>query len=103
MRDFAVVRIEGHPAAHFSFWIKQAEFLRDYETVAGFWLPYRDETAVEVRLHGEKVLTIDHSDYAVKRKPRWKASKTTAISVVACRRVQPCLLGICNNEWKLPI
>jgi outer membrane lipoprotein-sorting protein len=67
-QDFAVVRIEGRPAAHLSFWIKRAEFVRDYEKVAGFWLPYRDETNVEVRLYGKKVLTIDHRDYAVKGK-----------------------------------
>lgn len=69
VQDFAVVRIEGRPAAHLSFWIKRAEFVRDYEKVAGFWLPYRDETTVEVRLYGEKVLTIDHRDYAVNGKP----------------------------------
>jgi len=67
-QDFAVVRIEGRPAAHLSFWIKRAEFVRDYERVAGFWLPYKDETEVEVRLYGKKVLTIDHHDYAVKGK-----------------------------------
>ncbi len=65
-QDFAVVRIEGRPAAHLSFWIKRAEFVRDYEKVDGFWLPYKDETTVEVRLYGKKVLTIDHLDYAVK-------------------------------------
>ena len=68
MQDFAVVRIEGRPAAHLSFWIKRAEFVRNYEKVAGFWLPYKDETVVEVRLYGKKVLTIDHRDYAVKGK-----------------------------------
>lgn len=68
-QDFAVVRIEGHPAAHLSFWINRAEFVRDYEKVAGFWLPYKDETTVHVRLYGEKVLTIDHRDYTVKAKP----------------------------------
>src|SRR5581483_8303691 len=30
MQDFAVVRIDGRPAAHLSFWIKRAEFVRDY-------------------------------------------------------------------------
>jgi len=68
-QDFAVVRIEGRPAAHLSFWIKRANFVRDYEKVGGFWLPYKDETMVEVRLYGKKVLTIDHRDYAVKGKP----------------------------------
>ncbi len=65
-QDFAVVRIEGHPAANLSFWIKQADFVRDYEKVDGFWLPQRDETTVQVRIYGRKVLTIDHRDYIVR-------------------------------------
>ena len=67
-QDFAVVRIEGHPAANLSFWIKRADFVRDYEKVAGFWLPLKDETIVQVRMYGKKVLTIDHADYAVRAK-----------------------------------
>jgi len=67
-QDFAVVRIEGHPAANLSFWIKRADFVRDYEKVAGFWLPLKDETFVQVRMYGKKILTIDHADYAVRAK-----------------------------------
>ena len=79
MQDFAVVRIEGRPAAHLSFWIKRTDFIRDYEKVAGFWLPYKDETTVEVRLYGKKVLTIDHSDYAVKGKPTMESVQTSSV------------------------
>jgi outer membrane lipoprotein-sorting protein len=64
-QDFAVVRIEGRPAANLSFWIKHVEFVRDYERVHGFWLPLKDETSVEVRIYGRKVLTIEHQDYVV--------------------------------------
>jgi hypothetical protein len=64
-QDFAVVRIEGRPAANLSFWIKHAEFVRDYERIHGFWLPMKDETLVEVRFYGKKVLTIEHRDYVV--------------------------------------
>jgi len=63
--DYAVVRIEGRPAANLSFWIKRAEFVREYEKVDGFWLPLRDETQVEVRLYGKNILTIEHRDYSV--------------------------------------
>jgi hypothetical protein len=66
--DFAVVRIEGQPAANLSFWIKRAEFVREFQKVDGFWLPQRDTTHVQVRLYGKKVLTIDHGDYVVRRK-----------------------------------
>lgn len=63
--DYAVVRIEGHPAANLSFWITRADFVREYQKVDGFWLPKRDETLVHVRFYGKKVLTIDYQDYVV--------------------------------------
>jgi outer membrane lipoprotein-sorting protein len=64
-RDYAVVRIEGHPAKKLSFWIERADFVRQYQKIGGFWLPQRDETFVQVRLYGKNVLTIDHQGYAV--------------------------------------
>jgi hypothetical protein len=63
--DYAVVRIEGHPARKLSFWIQQADFVRQYQKIDNFWLPQRDMTFVDVRLYGKKVLTIDHHDYSV--------------------------------------
>jgi hypothetical protein len=63
--DYAVVRIEGHPAKKLSFWIQQADFVRQYQKIDGFWLPQRDMTFVDVRLYGKKILTIDHHDYSV--------------------------------------
>ena len=63
--DYAVVRIEGHPAKKLSFWIERADFVRQYQKIDSFWLPQRDMTFVDVRLYGKKVLTIDHHDYSV--------------------------------------
>jgi hypothetical protein len=63
--DYAVVRIEGHPAKKLSFWIERADFVRQYQKIDGFWLPERDQTLVQVRLYGKKLLTIDHQDYVV--------------------------------------
>jgi len=65
VEDYAVVRIEGQPAKKLSFWIERADFVRQYQKIGGFWLPQRDETLVQVRLYGKKVLTIDHQDYVV--------------------------------------
>ena len=65
VEDYAVVRIEGHPAKKLSFWIERSDFVRQYQKIGGFWLPQRDETFVQVRLYGKKVLTIDHQDYVV--------------------------------------
>jgi Outer membrane lipoprotein-sorting protein len=63
--DYAVVRIEGHPAKKLSFWIQRADFVRQYQKIDSFWLPQRDMTFVDVRLYGKKVLTIDHHHYNV--------------------------------------
>lgn len=63
--DYAVVRIEGHPARRPSFWIQRADFVRQYQKIDSFWLPQRDQTFVQVRLYGKKVLTIAHEDYVV--------------------------------------
>ena len=63
--DYSVVRIEGHPAKKLSFWIERADFVRQYQKIDGFWLPQKDQTLVQVRLYGKKVLTIDHRDYVV--------------------------------------
>jgi hypothetical protein len=58
--DFAVVKIAGHPAKKLSFWITRADFVRQYEKIGDFWLPVLDETFVEVRLYGKKILSIEH-------------------------------------------
>ena len=63
--DYAVVRIEGHPARRLSFWIQRADFVRQYQKIDRFWLPQKDQTFVQVRLYGKKVLTIDHEKYVV--------------------------------------
>jgi len=34
--------------------------VRQYEKIGDFWLPARDQTFVEVRLYGKKILSIDH-------------------------------------------
>jgi len=65
IQDFAIVRIEGHPAKKLSFWIERADFVREYQKIEEFWVPRRDETFVQVRLYGNKILTIDHQDYTV--------------------------------------
>lgn len=67
--DFAVVRIEGHPAKKLSFWIQRADFVRQYQKLDGFWLPEKDQTFVQVRLYGKKVLTIEHENYVVNAVP----------------------------------
>jgi hypothetical protein len=58
--EFAVVKIAGHPARSLSFWITRADFVREYEKIGDFWLPARDETFVDVKFYGTKILRIEH-------------------------------------------
>jgi hypothetical protein len=74
--DYAIVRIEGHPAKKLSFWIEQADFVREYEKIDEFWLSQKDETFVQVRLYGTKVLMIEHRDYTV----NGSGSKSAAVA-----------------------
>lgn len=64
-RDYGVVRISGEPAAKLSFWIEKADFVRQYQRIGEFWLPCKDESTVQVRLAGIKILTIVHQRYSV--------------------------------------
>jgi hypothetical protein len=63
--EFAVVKIAGHPAKKLSFWITRADFVRQYEKIGDFWLPARDETFVDVKLYGRKILSIEHHTNSV--------------------------------------
>ncbi len=58
--EFAVVKIAGHPANSLSFWITRADFVREYQKIGDFWLPAKDETFVDVKFYGKKILSIEH-------------------------------------------
>ena len=73
-QDYAIARIEGHPAKKLSFWIEEADFVREYQKIDEFWLPRRDETFVHVRLYGKKILKINHQDYVLNRLQNKEAS-----------------------------
>jgi len=64
-QDYAIVRITGRPAQKLSFWIEQVTFVREYQKIDGFWLPQKDETFVQVKMYGEKILTIDHQNITI--------------------------------------
>lgn len=64
-QDFAIVKIAGHPAKKPSFWVNRADFVRQYQKIDDFWVPYRDETSVEVKMYGRKIFTVEHQQYAI--------------------------------------
>jgi hypothetical protein len=76
VNDYSVVRIEGHPAKKLSFWIQRADFVRQYQKIDSFWLPEKDQTLVQVRLYGKKILKIDHRNYVVNAGQNTNAQST---------------------------
>ena len=76
VNDYSVVRIEGHPAKKLSFWIQRADFLRQYQKIDAFWLPEKDQTLVQVRLYGKKILKIEHRNYVVNEGQSTNAQST---------------------------
>jgi hypothetical protein len=64
-KDFAIVKISGHLAKSPSFWIKQVDFLRNYQKIGEFWLLSREEAVSAIRIFGKETLTIDYKNYTV--------------------------------------
>jgi hypothetical protein len=64
-RDYGIAKMSGHPAKRVSFWIDDANFVREYQKIGGFWLPCRDESSANFRTHGTKVLRVDHAQYVI--------------------------------------
>jgi hypothetical protein len=79
--DFAIVKIAGHPAKKLSFWINDVQFVRQFQKIDGFWLPYRDETSVEVKKFGRKTFTVDHQRYVI--------NSTTPVETNSSRNADP--------------
>ena len=65
VREFAIVKIAGHPMKEPSFWVNQTDFVRQYRKIDGFWLPYHDETSVDVKVYGHRIFTVDYQQYAI--------------------------------------
>jgi hypothetical protein len=85
--DYAIVRIEGHPAKKLSFLIERVDFVRQYQKIDGFWLPQKDQTLVQVRLYGRRVLTIEHQNYVVNASQNSTAQNKTKRPLIPEGRV----------------
>jgi hypothetical protein len=62
-QDFAVTRVQAHPAESPSFWIKTTEIQHSYQKVGEFWLPRVNLSESKVRFGGKADLTIDYGTY----------------------------------------
>ena len=87
-RDFAVAKIDGHPAKNPSFWIKRVNWVRRYGRVGDFWLPQKDVTYTDVKIFGRKKLIISYEDYVVNpaQTVRKQAERNPADSAAAVTR-----------------
>jgi len=63
--DDAIAKMSGRPAKALSFWIDDANFVREYQRVGGFWLPIRDQTVVEGKVNEKRVLRVEHQHYVI--------------------------------------
>jgi len=81
-QDFAIVKITGHLAKSPSFWIKQVDFVRDYQKIDGFWLLSREEAVSAIRIFGKETLTVDYENYTVNKLGAGQSLPTN----IACTR-----------------
>lgn len=61
--DFAVVKIEAHPAKRLSFWVRDITIHHVYGRHGQFWLPASDKSESRVLLGGQAILMINYGDY----------------------------------------
>jgi outer membrane lipoprotein-sorting protein len=61
--DYAIVRVDGHPAKSPSFWIKSVHFTHEYDKKSIFWFPVLDRSVTDVRILGASEMTIEYFDY----------------------------------------
>jgi hypothetical protein len=68
--DFAVVKMETHPAKNPSFWISRTLIETTSTRTDGFWFPQKLRSGTKVRIGGEAVLSIDYGSYQVNSNTR---------------------------------
>jgi hypothetical protein len=61
--DFAIARIEGHPAKNPSFWIRSVDVVQQYGRNGQFWLPARNQSVAQAKIFGTTEVVIEYSDY----------------------------------------
>lgn len=66
-RDFAIVKIAGRLSKSPSLWIRRVDFVRQYQKTDDYWLLWKEEVSVDVRLYGAELLTINYNDYTVNK------------------------------------
>ncbi len=63
--ELAIVRIEGSPSQSPSFWVKQTQFIHEYQRIGHQWLAATNQSTSDVRVFGQTAIRIDYSDYTL--------------------------------------
>jgi outer membrane lipoprotein-sorting protein len=76
--DFAIIRIEGRPAANLSFWVGKPYIVQEFQKVGQFWMASRNRSQSQSMVLGSSVLTIEYSGYQVNNPEMRVAQNQTA-------------------------
>ncbi len=74
--EFAIVRLEGRPAASLSFWIGRPMIIQTFQKVGDFWLLSTTQSIADCRFIGRTILYIEASDFDVPGAPRVTIAKS---------------------------
>jgi hypothetical protein len=69
VRDYSIVKIEGHGTKSASFLVDPSQVMRVYEPVDGFAMATHAEAVTDSNLIGKTTVTIDYTDYKITRIP----------------------------------
>ena len=61
--EFAIVRLEGHPAASVGFGVGKPNLVIDFQKIGEFWMAAHNRSEAHGFLFGSSVLTVDFSGY----------------------------------------
>ena len=61
--DFAVAKLEGHPAANVSFWVGKPMITQTWRKTGEFWMAASNCTRSESRILGSSELTVQNTGY----------------------------------------
>ncbi len=64
-KEFAVVKIEGHPAASLSMWVGKPHVVQEFQKVGPFWMPSSNRSDSKNFMLGASELTINYNGYQV--------------------------------------
>lgn len=64
--DFAVVKLEGHPAANLSFWVGKPFISQTWQKTGEYWMAAQNRSHSESRVFGPSDLIVDNTGYQFK-------------------------------------